>query len=171
MNDISSLRQRFKLGATFEFECFDRDGNLKWTEEVHNIMVNVGLNDVLDKFFKGATYTASHYVGLHDSTTGPVAGDTMASHGGWTEVTAYTEANRVGYVPGAVSGQSVSNSGSVAQFNINGSCTVDGAFLTTDNTKGGSSGTLISAADFAASRSCSDGDLMKVTITYNASDQ
>jgi hypothetical protein len=163
------LRQRFKIGATFKVECFDKDGNLKWVDENHNVVVNVGLDEILNQFFKGSAYTAAHYVGLKN--TGAVqAGDTMASHANWTEFQGYSEANRVGYVPGAVSGQSVDNSGSVAQFNITATGTVFGAFLCDENTKGGTTGILVSAEDFAASRGVADGDLMKVTITYNASD-
>ena len=85
------------LGASslYMFECFDADGNLKWREEVHNLVCNGGLDDVLTKYFKGSAYTAAWYVGLKGTGT-PAAADTLASHGSWSELTGYTgEANRL----------------------------------------------------------------------------
>jgi hypothetical protein len=98
------------------------------------------------------------------------AGDTMASHAGWTEITAYSQGTRPAFTPGTVSGQSVSNSGSVAAFSINGTATVAGAFLPTDNTKGGTSGTLFSGVDFTTSRGVADGDTINVTYTFTSAD-
>lgn len=43
-------------------------GLLKWEAAIENLLVNQGLDDVLDKYFKGSAYTASHFVGLADST-------------------------------------------------------------------------------------------------------
>lgn len=145
-------------------ECFDRDGKLKWVEEFDNITVNEGLDEILDKFWKGSTYTATHYVGLK-LTGAIVAGDTMASHAGWSESTVYSNANRPTFTPGTVSGQSVDNSASKAVFNINGSATITGGFVTTNNTKGGSTGILIGGGEFAASRGVANGDTLNVTVT------
>lgn len=152
-----------KMSSVYRVECW-RAGSLIWVEEVPNLVVNTGLNDLLDKYFKGSAYTAAHFVGL--KATGSVAaGDTMASHAGWAELTDYDEAARPGYTPGSVSGQSVSNSASAAEFTINDTVTVDGAFLTTDDTKGGTTGTLYGAVDFASPRSVIDDDVLRVTIT------
>ncbi len=148
----------------YEVECLDKDGNLKWVERVKNTTVNVGLDEILDKFWKGSTYTAAHYVGLK-GTGSIAAADTMSSHAGWSEITAYSEGTRETLTLGTVSSQSVDNSGSKASFSINGTATVDGAFVTTDNTKGGTTGILIGAADFASSRSVVNGDTLNVTIT------
>lgn len=149
-------------------EAFDRDGNLLWTEEFDNIVVNSGLADIVDKYYRGNAYTAAHYVGLTDGTPTFAADDTMASHAGWTEVTAYSEGTREAYTPGAVSGTSVDNSASVAEFTINASTTVGGAFLTTDSTKGGTTGTLIGGGAFSTDRSLGSGDTLRVTITASA---
>jgi len=151
----------------YVFEARDAEGNLKWTVEEQNIVPNVGLDEMLDKFYKGSAYTASHYVGLTDGTPTVAAGDTMASHAGWVEVTAYDEAARQAFTPGAVSGQSVDNSASKAVFTVstNGT-TIGGGFLTTDSTKGGSSGILVSAVAFTAGdKSLDDGDTLSVTVT------
>jgi hypothetical protein len=153
---------------TYKFECFDKDGNLKWTEEVHNIVVNAGLNDLLTQYFKGSAYTASFFVGLKNTGT-PVAADTMASHGSWTENATYSNATRPALTLGSVASQSVDNSASKAVFNINGSTTIFGAFVTTNNTVSGTTGTLYGVADFGASRAVVNGDTLNVTVTLTAS--
>ena len=159
-----------KLKNVWKFECFDKHGNLKWIDYIENLVVNVGLDDALDKYLKGSTYTAAHYCGLTDGTPTPAAGDTMASHAGWTEVTAYDEANRPTITWGTVSGQSVDNSANKAVFTISAnSTTIGGAFVATNNTKGGSTGTLYGVGAFTAGdKLLDDNDVLNVTVTATA---
>lgn len=157
-----------RIAGRFRMECVGADGKVKWVEEFDNLVVNVGLDDALDKYFKGAAYTATHYIGLK-GTGAAAAGDTMASHAGWVTITPYSEATDPAFTPGAVAGQSVDNSASKASFSINATDTIFGAFLKTDNTKGGAIGTLYSAGDFAASRAVVSGDTLNVTYTATAS--
>jgi len=144
---------------------------LKWAEQFENLVVNAGLDDSLDKHLKGSSYTAAFYIGLTDGTPTPAAADTMASHAGWTEVTAYDEANRVTLTLGSVSGQSVDNVGNEADFTISANdTTVGGAFVTTANDKGGSTGTLYGVGAFSAGdKTLDDNDTLQVTITCTAS--
>lgn len=162
----------FDLGfkSTYTFECRDAAGNLKWREVCPNIVVNAGLNDVLDKYFKGSSYSAAHYVGLVDNSgfSAYAAGDTMSSHAGWTEFTSYSGSNRPTLTLGSVSSQSVDNSASKAAFSISSSGTVKGAFVTTGQTKGGTTGTLYGAASFSSTRSVDNGDTLNVTVTLTA---
>lgn len=153
-----------KASTIYAFECFDAAGNLKWREEVKNLVTNAGLNDILDKYFKGSTYTAAWYVGLK-GTGSAAAGDTLASHAGWSEITAYT-GNRKALTLGTVASQSVDNSASKASFAINGSATVFGGFTASVDT--GTSGTLYGAADFSSSRAVESGDTLEVTVTLTA---
>jgi hypothetical protein len=161
-------------GGVFTVTCFDKDGNLKWEARSPNLVVNVGLKDMNDKYFSGSGYTAAWYIGLYGaaSSNNPAAGDTMSSHAGWTEVTAYSQSTR----PAATFGSAttadpsvIDNSGSVAAFSINGTTTVGGAFLTSNNTKGGTSGILFSASDFQSpgDRSVVNGDTVNVTYTFS----
>lgn len=144
--------------------CRGADGKIKWEDHSDNLVVTTGLNDILDKYYKGSTYTAAHYVGLK-LTGSVVAGDTMASHAGWSESTAYSQANRPTLTMGTVTSGSVDNSASKATFSINGTATITGAFVATNNTKGGTTGTLIGATDFSTSRSVINGDTLEVTVT------
>jgi hypothetical protein len=168
----AGLKAGGKVRGRWEFVCRDKHGRVKWTDVIENLVVNVGLDDLLDKYFKGSAYTAAHYVGLTDGTPTPAAGDTMASHAGWTEVTAYDEATRQAFTPGTVSGQSVDNSASKATFTISAdTTTVGGAFLTTNNTKGGSTGTLYAIGAFSAGdKSLDDNDTLDVTATFTSAD-
>ena len=166
--------EKVKAGGVFTVQCFDSEGNLKWSEEKHNLVVNVGLKDMNDKYFTGSSYTAAWYIGLYGAaaSNNPAAGDTMASHAGWTEVTAYSQATRPAATFAAATTADpsvISNSASVAVFSINATTTVGGAFLTSDNTKGGTSGTLFSASDFAApgDRSVVSGDVINCTYTFS----
>lgn len=165
--DVDTIIARFE--NVYAIECFDADGNLKWQESVHNIVVNVGLDDNLDKYLKGSTYTAAFYVGLTAGTPTFAAANTMSSHAGWTEEQTYSESVRQTLTLGTVSGQSVSNSASKATFSINGSATVGGAFVTTNNTKGGTTGTLYGGGAFSGgNRSVQSGDTVTVTLTFTA---
>jgi len=67
---------------TYDVECLDSEGNVKWKDKIENLVVNVGLDDVLDKYFKGSTYTAAHYVGLFTEVgTAAITGATVATPG------------------------------------------------------------------------------------------
>lgn len=165
-----------KATGKYVVECFDKDGNLKWTAESKNLVVNVGLQYMAGVALTATAQVTTWYVGLYGSgaTNSPAAGDTMALHGGWTEVTAYSEANRPTAQFAAATNANpsvVTNTSNKAVFSINGTTVVGGAFLTSSNTKGGSSGTLFSAADFAApgDRSVVSGDVLNVTYTFSLS--
>lgn len=152
------------LGVRGEFEivCRGPDGRIKWIEQVRNTFVNAGLNYLLDSGFGG-----TEYLGLKGSGT-PNAADTMASHGTWSEITAYSEGTRPTYSHAAAASQQITNSASKAIYSINATTTIYGIFCTTNSTKGGTTGTLISATDFASSKSADNGDTLEVTYTVTA---
>jgi hypothetical protein len=158
----------------YKIQCHDKDGNLKWEDAAPNLVVNVGLQDMNAKYFTGSAYTAAWYLGVYGSgaTNSPAAGDTMSSHAGWTEVTAYSQATRPACTfgtPTTANPSVATNSASPATFSINGTTTIGGAFVTSNNTKGGSTGTLYSAADFSSpgDRAVVSGDTLSVTYTLS----
>jgi len=168
------LGEGAKGGGVFHFKCYDKNGNLKWEDKAHNLVVNVGLADMNDKYFSGSAYTATWYLGLVNNSPSPsyAAGDTMASHAGWAESTDYTQANRptVTFGSATVADPSeIDNSGSVDVFTMNASVTIAGAFLTSDNTKGGTSGILFSASTFQSpgARTVVSGDTLNVTYEFS----
>jgi hypothetical protein len=158
--------------ARFDVVCYGRDGGEKWRDVAHNLVTDAGINDVLDKYLKGSSYSAGFFVGLTDGTPTAAAGDTMSSHAGWTEITAYSESTREALTLGTVASKTVNNSASKATFSISSdSQTIGGCFVVTDSTKGGTSGTLLNIAPFSGGdKSADDGDSLEVTVTYTGSD-
>lgn len=135
----------------------------KWKETIHNLVTTAGKTDIVDKYFKGSTYTAAWYMGLAGSGT-KAAADTLASHAGWTEQTPYS-GNRPAITFGTTS--SGSNTATAVSYSITGSATVAGAFIASVNT--GTSGILYSVGDFSASRTVASGDTLNVTATVSVS--
>ena len=160
----------------FKMECYDKDGILKWTAEESNLVVNVGLQYMAGTALTSTTQVTTWYIGLYGAgaSNTPAAGDTAALHAGWTEVTPYSNATRPTATFAAATNANpsvVTNSASPAAFSINASSTVGGAFLISNNTKGGTTGTLFSAADFQApgDRTVVSGDTLNVTYTFSLS--
>jgi hypothetical protein len=119
------------------------------------------------------TQITTWYIGLYGAaaSNAPDPTDTLASHAGWTEITPYT-GNRVTAVFAAATNANpsvVTNTASKASFSITSTATVGGAFLA--SAASGTSGTLFSAADFAApgDRNVVSGDVLSVTYTFSLS--
>lgn len=170
MKENVSLGEK-RLENVYRIECRSKKtGKLKWVDFIVNLVVDEGLNDSLDKHLKGSSYTAAWYVLLMAGTPNVQAADTMASHAGWTEVTAYDEANRQTLTLGSVSGKSVDNSASKAVFTISSdSTTIGGCGICSNNTKGGSTGTLYGGGAFTGgNKTLSDDDTLSVTVTCTA---
>ena len=173
------LADSAKASGIYHIQCHDKDGNLKWEAESKNLVVNVGLQDMNTQYFKGSAYTGTFFIGLYGAgaSNTPAAGDTMASHAGWTEVTTYSQTTRPAVTFGTATTANpsvISNSASPASYSISGSTTVGGAFVVrgaigTADQKGGTGGTLYSAVDFSApgDRSVVNGDTLTVTYTLN----
>ena len=161
------------------FECYGPDGKLKWKDEATNLVATVGKNLALDTYLAGSGYTVvGPFLGLISSvsyTTGPAAGDTMGSHGGWTEAGL---ANAPTYTaPRKTAAWSAASAGSkslsaAASYAITSAGTVKGAFLvfgsgalsTIDNT----GGVLYSAGVFSGGdKVVGNGDTLNVS--YSAS--
>lgn len=167
----SALQVGRKLSTHYKFECHDKDGNLKWVDEFDNLVVTAGLNDSLTQHFKGSGYTAAWFVGITGASPTFAAGDTMASHGGWTEVTAVSNSARPTLTLGSVSAGSVDNSASKAVFtvNVNGTA-IGGAFVVTNSTLGGTTGTLYGGGALTeGNRTLASSDTISVTVTLTAS--
>jgi len=163
-----------KATGVYHVECHDKDGNLKWSADTKNLVVNAGLAYMAGTALTSVAQITTWYIGLYGAgaSNTPAAGDTMSSHAGWTEVTTYSNATRVAatFVTATTANPSVvTNAASPATFNINGTTTVGGAFLTSGSAKSGTTGTLFSAADFSSpgDRSVVSGDIISVTYTFS----
>jgi len=162
-----------KATGRFLMECYDKDGLLKWSAEESNLVVNVGLQYMAGTALTSTAQITTWYIGLYGAgaSNTPNASDTMSSHGGWTEVTPYAGARPTATFAAATNANPsvVTNSASPASFSINATQTVGGAFLVSNSTAGGSTGTLFSAADFQSpgDRSVVSGDTLNVTYSFS----
>jgi hypothetical protein len=164
-------------GGVYHFECHDKDGNLKWADTAKNLVTNQGLQDMNNKYFKGSAYTAAWYLGLVDASPSPTyaAGDTMASHAGWAETTDYSGSNR-GTVtfgtPTTADPSVIDNDSSQTTFNMTGTVTVAGAFLTATQDNTTNTGVLFSVAGFESpgDRSVVNGDTLTVRYEFSLAD-
>lgn len=147
--------------------CKDSNGDIKWTDEGSNLVVDAGIDYILGTAILDS---ATIYVGLTGGSPTPAAGDTMASHGGWTEAAGYDEATRPSWGQDAVSSKVVTNS-TAATFTMDGvDTTIGGAFLTTLSTKDGTTGTLIAVKAFTGgNKTVADNDTLDVTYTVTGS--
>jgi hypothetical protein len=159
----------------FIMECYDKDGALKWSAQSKNLVVNVGRQYMANAALTGGAVSVFWYIGLYGagSSNTPALTDTMVSHIGWTEITPYSNVSRpTASFSSATSANPsvVTNAATPASFAINASATVGGAFLVNNDTKGASSGTLFSAADFSTGdRSVVSGDTLNVTYQFQLS--
>lgn len=146
-----------------------RGGKFLKTYLINNDITNEGKNLIFDTMFNSATQIATWYSGLISLSgySALAAADVMNSHAGWTEATGYTQANRVTWGVGAASGQAVTNA-SPMTFDMNATATIKGIFITSNNTKSGTSGKLWSTGLFSADVPVVNGDQLKITYTLNA---
>jgi hypothetical protein len=164
------LVAKFEMHGRYDVDLY-RKGKLIDRFVIHNDITNEGKNTIFDVMFNTATQivNSSWFIGLISLTsfTALAATDVMASHGGWTEFTTYTQANRVAWGSVASSAQTVTNT-TPAQFDMSASGTVKGIFITSNNTKSGTTGKLWSTALFAADVPVVNADQLKITYTLNA---
>jgi hypothetical protein len=162
-------------GGVFTVTCVGADGVEKWSDTFHNLVVNEGLQDMNSKYFQASGYTAAWYLGLVEgpgSGTTYAAGDTLASHAGWTELVPGTDytGNRKAVTFGTATTADpsvISNSASPSSFAMLVNATVvAGAFLCT--VASGTSGILFSAGDFTGGdKTVDNGDTLNVTYTFS----
>ena len=164
----------------WNFECgnYVMEGNErlfvpKWKESIHNLVVNEGLDDVLDVYFKAGTQSTTWYLAIFGSDSTPAGGWTYATPV-CTEFTNYDEATREEWIEGAITTQSLDNAASPAEFTCtSGTNTIYGAFMVNVSTKGDTgsgSGIMFSAARFTSSRPFNAAEVLKIVVTVNAQD-
>lgn len=164
----STSEETITVTGHYDVKCLGADGALKWEDSIKNLVVTVGKNDLLDKYFSGSAYTASWYMGLVDGATTPTynAADTLASHAGWSESAAYTGANRITVAWNAASAGAKATT--ATSFSINATATIAGALMCQTQVRATTTGILYSAGNFTGgNRAVVSGDTL--IITYTAS--
>lgn len=164
------------LEGVYTAECFDAQGNLKWSDSIKNLTTNIGRASLIDSYFAN-TGGGAIVMGLKG--TGAAAyTDTQISHGGWLEVgnanaPTYSGTRKTPSFASATNANpSVLATSAAVTFAMTGSGTVAGAFINVggSSTIDSTTGVLFSAGDFTAgSKTVTSGDTINVTYTLSAS--
>ncbi len=168
---IECAKHKLLLAGSWHIRCLHPDGRLAWAVMFRNAMTILGINDLLNAGFGNGTQR-TWYFGLVDNAAFAqmVAGDTMASHVGWTEATSYSESTRPAWGAGATAAGGLLTNSTAATFTITGSMALRGAFVTTDNTKGGTGGILWAAGQFPAVQNVISGQVLQATYRLTAAE-
>jgi len=162
-----------RVGGFFTHDVFRPGVGLLGEIVDHNLVVNQGLNYLLDVALSSGAQEVSWYVGLFKNNRTVLATDTATNFNtdaaGATE---YDEAIREAWVDAGPSSQQVTNSASKAEFTMNATVTIYGAFLINKSAKDGSAdgsgGVLFAASKFSVARAVQDNDVLLVTYTVQA---
>lgn len=168
----ASHSEATSIAGYYTIECFGSDGQLKWKDDIHNLVTTVGKNFTMDTTL-GNTAGGAVVMGLKGVGTAAAA-DTQASHPTWLEVGGTNAPTYSGTrkTPtfGAASGGTKATSSAVV-FSMTGSGTVAGCFINIggSSTIDSTTGTLFSAGDFTAgSKTVTSGDTLNVTYSATA---
>jgi len=172
---FSDIISGAKLFSIWDWEHY-RQGILidQWIER--NLCTDEGLNHVLDVAFSAATQITTWYIAPFEDDHTPAAGNTYATPG-FTECTAYDEANRVTWQEAGPSAKVITNTANKASFTFNDTKTIYGGALfgggtdadTKDDQAGG--GTLYCVSQFTSgSKAVVSTDVLKVTIALTIAD-
>lgn len=160
---------QLKTKGWFHVVCRNPDGSIAWEEKFPNGTTTAGLNHMLSVVLASGTQVTDWRMGLIDDSgyTAVSASDTMSSHSGWSEFTSYSEGSRPAWTAGAVSGGVVNGSAAVS-FTMSADADLRGAFLVSNSTKGGTTGTLWATGVFGSVQSVLNGQVVDVTYGCSA---
>ena len=160
-------------GSRWNFECYDKEGNLKWAElNRPNSITNEGLDAWLNIMFHGATQITAWYIIPVETDTTATTALTYAVPG-FTEWDGYSELTRQAFVGAAASSQSITNSANKAVYTSTETKTLYGGALvgggtdadTKNDTAGG--GTLFCYSKFSAGKPVESTDTFKIYCTIS----
>jgi hypothetical protein len=171
------------MEGVYHVVCRDKDGNVKWEEQLPNLVNAVGKQLMLDTLLKGVSYTVvGPFLGLISGASPTFSASDTLSSKSWTEFTNYTvggsavrgtavfaSATSTGTTPSNVT----TSAAAAITYTITGAGgTVGGCFLVTgsgaSSTQGNTSGTLYSAGAFTTAKITTAGDTVSVTYSTTA---
>jgi hypothetical protein len=163
-NRFASKIEKTTTTGQYVFELFDANGNKKdeWIQK--NIVVDEGINKVLNMLSGAQAQIASWYIGIFEGVYTPVASDTALTFPtSATETTAYSETVRPTWTTAVTSTKTLTNAASKATFTFTASKTIQGAFVTSSSVKSSTGGVLLSAVLFSSPKTVGLGDQLQVT--------
>ncbi len=162
-------KQKVNAGGAYSVLQF-RNGKLIDEWDASNLIVNEGLNYLLDAGLGNGAQSATFYLGLYEDAYTPVATVTAATLGAAaTEFISYSEATRQEWVDAGAASQEITNTASMAEITVTADKTINGLFLVSSSVKGGTAGTLFSAAPLTnGARAVLIADVLKLKYTAQA---
>lgn len=148
-----------RAGFTYDLAVRSKaDGRLLAVERcTPNRVPMEGLNDIADSYLKGGAGPSALYIGLWSGAHIPDGSETAANLASLvSEVTNYTQPGRLVLTLGDVAGGACNNAASLARFDMQGTATVNGAFISTTRAKGAATGRLLSVVRFFNPRAVDD---------------
>jgi hypothetical protein len=182
----ASIPEGMGVEGFYHVECRDKEGNLKWTEEFPNLVVQGGKELLLNTLLRtsGTYTTVGPYLGLTKVSLTPAATDTMTTlvTTNAAEFTNYTVGGSAVrgtavFAAASSSGTTPSNvttsSATAITYTITGAGgTVYGCFLVTGSgavsTQSSTAGTLYSEGNFTTAKVTTAGDTVSVTYSTTA---
>ena len=180
-----AIPEKMTQEGHYHVVCHDKDGNLKWEEQVPNLVVAIGKQLMLDTLLKGSSYSVvGPYLGLTKVSLTPAATDTMTTlvTTNAAEFTNYTVGGSAvrgtavfasSTSTGATPSNVTSSTATAITYTITGAGgTVYGCFLVTGtgavNTQSSTAGTLYSEGNFSVAKTTTAGDTVSVTYSTTA---
>lgn len=164
---------QMEVVGRYKMECVGPDGLVKWTEEFDNLVTTQGKNHLLDNGLAGPATAVVVRMSFVTSGT-PVAGDTYATHAGFTELGSGVIAAR-GTPTFSAASAGVKQTSSAVSSSIIGTGTVTGCAINVVVGAAGNLGVvadtatsgaiLYSAGLFGVSKSVSNGDTLNTTYS------
>lgn len=166
-----------RQGVLAAGQYHDRINGGEWQVAGDNLVVNEGLEYILNVALGGEAKPAGIYLALFNGTSTPLAtwkASDFASKA--TELVSqaegYSAATRQAWTPAAAVGNVIDNFGAATSLTMKSatSITVRGAALLTSNERGGTTGKLLSVSKYANSREFQEDDTYEVgyRLTLNA---
>lgn len=170
------MRGNMGLTGIVTLKHFRKDKLIYQNEESHNLLVDQGLNHFLNVVMGVDAKITTWYVGIFTNNVTPAAADTPGAQLGAAGT--YGEGqdadydlpltNKPEYIDAPAVAKVMSNSGTPASFTIAATLTIFGAFISSVSAKTATTGTLLAAKQFDASRAVIDNDILTVQYDITA---
>lgn len=158
--------EKAKVGFVYTLELVGVDGEVKWREEVKNLIPDAGRDYILTAALLAGSQVGSWHIGLYGNGRTPLPGDTMATlladAGELTTYTTDPAGIRLPLTPGPLASGVFSNNSDRAEFIFPSGATARGGFITSSSLQGGTTGVLLSAVLFPTPKIIGAGETLKV---------
>jgi len=159
-----SIHSELKSGFRYDWELFDKDGQLveKWSDM--NLMPTQGLNYMLETSFRGGAPSSTWYIAVYANDYTPTPAITAAAFASTAgECITYTPALRPAFTPSAASAGAIDNSAAKAEFVSTATTTLYGGAIMSSSGKGATTGSIASIVRFSSPKTFATGSTLRVT--------